>query len=175
MCLCLPLCPCLHFLLLRGDAVSYARLQHQKQADEEKLTGTTDGSAPWLLFLLVLPLVLLPLLSLTPSLCLGDSYKTCVLIFIYVRFLASWSDLGSMVSYASMLYILWYGNLFFSCRGTLVVISLSAVKFDFPFYLYELHDSDTKPTSYTAIGTKNQNAWYRLMFSSLLHSYLHNR
>ncbi|KAK3555898.1 hypothetical protein QTP86_029795 [Hemibagrus guttatus] len=30
----------------KGDAVSYARLQHQKQADEEKLAGTTDGSAP---------------------------------------------------------------------------------------------------------------------------------
>lgn len=28
----------------KGDAVSYARLQHQKQGDEEKLTGTTDGS-----------------------------------------------------------------------------------------------------------------------------------
>ncbi|XP_051733853.1 calcium channel flower homolog [Ctenopharyngodon idella] len=30
----------------KGDAVSYARLQHQKQGDEEKLTGTTDGSVP---------------------------------------------------------------------------------------------------------------------------------
>ncbi|XP_017573473.1 calcium channel flower homolog isoform X1 [Pygocentrus nattereri] len=30
----------------KGDAVSYARLQHQKQADEEKLAGTTDGTAP---------------------------------------------------------------------------------------------------------------------------------
>ncbi|KAL7853353.1 hypothetical protein AOLI_G00201970 [Acnodon oligacanthus] len=30
----------------KGDAVSYARLQHQKQADEEKLAGTTDGAAP---------------------------------------------------------------------------------------------------------------------------------
>ncbi|KAJ8261356.1 hypothetical protein COCON_G00170790 [Conger conger] len=27
----------------KGDAVSYARLQHEKQADEEKLTGTTEG------------------------------------------------------------------------------------------------------------------------------------
>ncbi|XP_028666049.1 calcium channel flower homolog isoform X1 [Erpetoichthys calabaricus] len=26
----------------KGDAVGYARLQHQKQGDEEKLTGTTD-------------------------------------------------------------------------------------------------------------------------------------
>ncbi|XP_051533200.1 calcium channel flower homolog [Myxocyprinus asiaticus] len=30
----------------KGDAVSYARLQHQKQGDEEKLAGTTDGSVP---------------------------------------------------------------------------------------------------------------------------------
>ncbi|XP_027008655.1 calcium channel flower homolog [Tachysurus fulvidraco] len=30
----------------KGDAVSYARLQHQKQADEEKLAGMTDGSVP---------------------------------------------------------------------------------------------------------------------------------
>ncbi|XP_072518196.1 calcium channel flower homolog [Salminus brasiliensis] len=30
----------------KGDAVSYARLQHQKQADEEKLAGTTDAVAP---------------------------------------------------------------------------------------------------------------------------------
>lgn len=30
----------------KGDAVSYAQLQHQKQGDEEKLTGTTDGSVP---------------------------------------------------------------------------------------------------------------------------------
>ncbi|XP_006640693.1 calcium channel flower homolog [Lepisosteus oculatus] len=29
----------------KGDAVSYARLQHQKQGDEEKMTGTTDGVA----------------------------------------------------------------------------------------------------------------------------------
>ncbi|KAJ8404450.1 hypothetical protein AAFF_G00337170 [Aldrovandia affinis] len=29
----------------KGDAVSYARLQHQKPGDEEKLTGTTDGEA----------------------------------------------------------------------------------------------------------------------------------
>ncbi|CDQ75427.1 unnamed protein product [Oncorhynchus mykiss] len=28
----------------KGDAVSYARLNHQKLGDEEKLTGTTDGS-----------------------------------------------------------------------------------------------------------------------------------
>ncbi|XP_060791753.1 calcium channel flower homolog isoform X2 [Neoarius graeffei] len=27
----------------KGEAVSYARLQHQKQADDEKLAGTTDG------------------------------------------------------------------------------------------------------------------------------------
>ncbi|XP_016384221.1 calcium channel flower homolog [Sinocyclocheilus rhinocerous] len=30
----------------KGDAVSYARLQHQKQGDEEKPTETTDGSVP---------------------------------------------------------------------------------------------------------------------------------
>lgn len=36
------------FLCFRGDAVSYARLQHQKQGDDEKLTGTTDGSVPWI-------------------------------------------------------------------------------------------------------------------------------
>ncbi|TRY94972.1 hypothetical protein DNTS_004649, partial [Danionella cerebrum] len=30
----------------KGDAVGYARLQHQKQGDEEKLSGTTDGSVP---------------------------------------------------------------------------------------------------------------------------------
>uniref|UniRef100_A0A672KB97 Calcium channel flower domain containing 1 n=1 Tax=Sinocyclocheilus grahami TaxID=75366 RepID=A0A672KB97_SINGR len=30
----------------KGEAVSYARLQHQKQGDEEKLTGTTEGSVP---------------------------------------------------------------------------------------------------------------------------------
>ncbi|KAG9266037.1 calcium channel flower homolog isoform X1 [Astyanax mexicanus] len=30
----------------KGDAVSYARLQHQKQADEEKLAGTTEAVAP---------------------------------------------------------------------------------------------------------------------------------
>ncbi|XP_051962077.1 calcium channel flower homolog [Xyrauchen texanus] len=30
----------------KGDAVSYARLQHHKRSDEEKLTGTTDGSVP---------------------------------------------------------------------------------------------------------------------------------
>ncbi|CAB1318795.1 unnamed protein product [Coregonus sp. 'balchen'] len=28
----------------KGDAVSYARLNHQKPGNEEKLTGTTDGS-----------------------------------------------------------------------------------------------------------------------------------
>ncbi|KAG9354248.1 hypothetical protein JZ751_012372 [Albula glossodonta] len=27
----------------KGDGVSYARLQHQKQGDEEKLTGTVEG------------------------------------------------------------------------------------------------------------------------------------
>ncbi|MBN3322413.1 FLOWR protein, partial [Atractosteus spatula] len=31
----------------KGDAVSYARLQHQKQGDEEKMTGTTDGVAQY--------------------------------------------------------------------------------------------------------------------------------
>ncbi|KAG1958598.1 calcium channel flower homolog [Pimephales promelas] len=30
----------------KGDAVSYARLQHQKQAEEEKVAETTDGSVP---------------------------------------------------------------------------------------------------------------------------------
>ncbi|KAI4879006.1 hypothetical protein NFI96_029214 [Prochilodus magdalenae] len=30
----------------KGDAVSYARLQHQKQTDEEKLAGTTEAPAP---------------------------------------------------------------------------------------------------------------------------------
>ncbi|KAJ8286887.1 hypothetical protein GJAV_G00044520 [Gymnothorax javanicus] len=29
----------------KGDGVSYARLQHQKQGDEEKLAGTTEGEA----------------------------------------------------------------------------------------------------------------------------------
>lgn len=29
----------------KGDAVSYARLQHQKQGDEEKMTGTIDDGA----------------------------------------------------------------------------------------------------------------------------------
>ncbi|XP_066569122.1 calcium channel flower homolog [Amia ocellicauda] len=29
----------------KGDGVSYARLQHHKQGDEEKMTGTTDGVA----------------------------------------------------------------------------------------------------------------------------------
>lgn len=29
---------------LRGDAVTYARLQHQKQGDEERMTGTTNGA-----------------------------------------------------------------------------------------------------------------------------------
>ncbi|KAL0965249.1 hypothetical protein UPYG_G00278760 [Umbra pygmaea] len=28
----------------KGDAVSYARLSHQKTGDEDKLSGTTDGS-----------------------------------------------------------------------------------------------------------------------------------
>lgn len=74
--------PLFLFLFLRGDAVSYARLQHQKQADEEKLAGTTDGSVPWLLPLFLLPLILLPLLSLSPSVCLRDH-----VIYIYARFL----------------------------------------------------------------------------------------
>ncbi|XP_065099923.1 calcium channel flower homolog [Paramisgurnus dabryanus] len=30
----------------KGDAVSYARLQHNKQGDDEKVAGTTDGSLP---------------------------------------------------------------------------------------------------------------------------------
>ncbi|XP_077050367.1 calcium channel flower homolog isoform X1 [Siphateles boraxobius] len=30
----------------KGDAVSYARLQHQKQGDEEKVAETTGGSVP---------------------------------------------------------------------------------------------------------------------------------
>lgn len=28
----------------KGDAVTYARLQHQKQGDEERMTGTTNGA-----------------------------------------------------------------------------------------------------------------------------------
>uniref|UniRef100_A0A8C7X1C2 Calcium channel flower domain containing 1 n=1 Tax=Oryzias sinensis TaxID=183150 RepID=A0A8C7X1C2_9TELE len=28
----------------KGDAVTYARLQHQKQGDEEKMTGTANGA-----------------------------------------------------------------------------------------------------------------------------------
>lgn len=31
----------------KGDAVTYARLQHQKQGDEERMTGTTNGAPEW--------------------------------------------------------------------------------------------------------------------------------
>lgn len=31
----------------RGDAVTYARLQHQKQGDEERMTGTLNGAPEW--------------------------------------------------------------------------------------------------------------------------------
>lgn len=38
------LCLCLS---LRGDAVTYARLQHQKLGDEERMTGTVNNGPEW--------------------------------------------------------------------------------------------------------------------------------
>lgn len=51
---------------LRGDAVTYARLQHQKQGDEERMTGTTNGAPEWG--------ACLPTLS---SLVLTDAFSPC--------------------------------------------------------------------------------------------------
>lgn len=47
----------------RGDAVTYARLQHQKQGDEERMTGTTNGAPEWGICLSSISLFSSPLLS----------------------------------------------------------------------------------------------------------------